>query len=100
MQPHDIGDQNVERLVGASYKPESPDLAFVQRLQTRLQAAARSMAPLTSEAQRLLKLRRRLGWSMAAAAAVAGVALLLHALDRPGPGTKVVDQGNAKLPPA
>jgi ferric-dicitrate binding protein FerR (iron transport regulator)/tetratricopeptide (TPR) repeat protein len=101
MQPHDIGDQNVERLVGASYKPELPDPAFVERLRDRLQAAAQSMAPAPSaaEAQRLLKLRRRLGWSMAAAAAVAGVALALHALDRPEPAqTNVADQRSATLP--
>src|SRR5207247_10676282 len=36
----------------------------------------------------LLRLRRRLGWTMAAAAAVAGVALVLHAANRPERGAR------------
>jgi ferric-dicitrate binding protein FerR (iron transport regulator)/predicted Zn-dependent protease len=84
MQPHDIGDLNVERLVGASYKPEQPDPQFVAQLHARLQAAARSRAPAQQpDQEHLRKIRRRLGWAMALAACVAGVALLLRAADRP-----------------
>jgi ferric-dicitrate binding protein FerR (iron transport regulator) len=101
MQPHDIGDKNVERLVGASYKPELPEPGFVQQLHARMQAAAQQMAkatPQSSEAARLLKLRRRLGWSMAAAAAVAGVALVLYALDRPEPMRYSLAEDTGPLP--
>src|SRR5437899_1760459 len=87
MQPHDIGDSNVERLVGASYKPEPPDPAFVNSLHAQMQAAAKALAapraPARPDADYLQRLRRRLGWTMAAAAAVAGVALVLHASNRP-----------------
>src|SRR5438093_6940276 len=87
MQPHDVGDMNVERLVGASYKPELPDPDFVKGLHAQMQTAAQTLAasraPARPDPERLQRLRRRLGWAMAAAAAVAGVALVLHAANRP-----------------
>jgi ferric-dicitrate binding protein FerR (iron transport regulator) len=107
MQPHDIGDQNVERLVGAAYKPEQPDPAFVNQLHARLQAAARAMVPArvaprpAPEAERLDRLRRRLGWAMAAAAAVVGVGLLVYALERPARNQRaqVPDENEKVTPP-
>src|SRR5262249_48340367 len=87
MQPHDVGDMNVERLVGASYKPEVPDRDFVQGLHARMQAEAKTLAaaraPARPDPDQLQRLRRRLGWAMAAAAVVAGVTLVLHAANRP-----------------
>jgi ferric-dicitrate binding protein FerR (iron transport regulator)/tetratricopeptide (TPR) repeat protein len=87
MTSHDIGDSNVERLIGAAYKPELPDPKFVQTVSARMQAAAQAMtarapAPTPREEQ-LRTTRRRLGWAMATAAAAAGIVLALHALDRP-----------------
>src|SRR5437870_1115682 len=87
MQPENVGDMNVERLVGASYKPEVPDPDFVQSLHAKMQAAAQTLAasraPARPDPDQLQRLRRRLGWAMAAAAAVAVVALALHAANRP-----------------
>ena len=43
MTSPNIGDSNVERLIGAAYKPELPDPAFVQTVSARMQAAAQAM---------------------------------------------------------
>src|SRR5262249_2385406 len=92
MQPHHIGDVNVERLLGASYKPEAPDAACVEGLRARVEATARALADRAPaprpEEEHLRKVRRRLGWAMALAAAVAGVALLVRAADRPEAAAK------------
>jgi hypothetical protein len=108
----DIGRSNLERLLQRAYRPEQPDPDFVWRLKDRLcetaqeltQARAQEVwSPITGEAgkqalaiargagpalspreYRLRRLRRTLGWSMSAAAAVAAVALFLYAwYDRP-----------------
>ena len=36
----DIGDRNVERLLGTAYKPEAPDVEFVKRVQSLMCSAA------------------------------------------------------------
>jgi tetratricopeptide (TPR) repeat protein len=88
MQPHenDIGNGNVERLLGSAYKPEGPDLEFVRNVTARVHATAQELSARASgppEEEHLRKVRRRLGWAMVAAATAAGVLLVLHALDRP-----------------
>jgi ferric-dicitrate binding protein FerR (iron transport regulator) len=107
MQPdHPVGDMNVERLLGASYKPEQPDAAFVQTVQARMRAAAQTLAaraPAPAVPDHVQRLRRRLGWAMAVAATVAAVALLWHAADRPerDAGKQIADEDESfKLPDA
>ena len=72
----DVGDRNVERLLGAAYKPEDVDPEFARTLTGKLCAAARTLAatrtPTDDERRRIL--RRRLGWAMGLAASVAAVA--------------------------
>ncbi|HYV34408.1 MAG TPA: VIT domain-containing protein [Gemmataceae bacterium] len=94
-----IGDQNIERLISASYNPELPDPAFVARVEARLQAAAsRAPAPMPpAEIERLRRLRRRLGWGMAFAACGAAVVLILHALARPPRQTLNRQQGENEI---
>jgi ferric-dicitrate binding protein FerR (iron transport regulator) len=103
----DIGNRNLERLLTEAYAPEIPDPEFVWSLKEALCATARELtqtnahtvwSPITGDAGsralsrvhgtdgplsphelRLRRLRRSLGWTMTAAAAVAGVALFLHA---------------------
>ncbi|HMC66121.1 MAG TPA: VIT domain-containing protein, partial [Gemmataceae bacterium] len=77
----DIGEQNVERLL-SSYKPELPDPAFIEQVTDRLCAAAEEIVrarqqPPTPE--RVLRVRRRLGWAFTVTAVAASVALVLHA---------------------
>jgi len=94
MELHDIGNSNVERLVGTSYKPELPDPEFVKGVTARMQAAALAMAAQAPgpQEEHLYKVRRRLGWAMAVAACAASVALILHAVDRPPTATRVRPQ--------
>src|SRR5438045_1697823 len=84
-----VGEQNVERLLGAAYRPEDPDPEFARRLTARLCAAAAApangrAAPAAGpdEDRRLRAARRRLGWAMGLAASVAAVALLWYAFQR------------------
>src|SRR5438876_4749076 len=81
----DVSEQNVERLL-AAYKPEAPDPAYIERVTEGLLAAAAKHAEVRAP-ERLLRLRRRFGWAFAVAAAVTGVALVLHALNQP-PGAR------------
>jgi ferric-dicitrate binding protein FerR (iron transport regulator) len=95
----DVGDRNVERLLGQAYRPEYPDPEFARRLTERLCAAAREQArrhtldfgappglPRRSSEDGGDKPRRSLApWSrrfrpLAAAAALIGVVLGLHLL--------------------
>src|SRR5262245_48335713 len=76
-----VGDRNVERLVREAYRPEEPDAAFAERRHQRLCDAARDQAQAhggAAPAPNRLRLYRRIGWAVAAAAAVAGVALVLY----------------------
>lgn len=75
-----IGDRNLERLLQVSYQPENPDPQFVAELQARLRATAR----VQSGEFRLRRVRTRMGWAMAAAAAVAAIGLYIYA-KRPFP---------------
>src|SRR5712692_9928695 len=74
----DVGDRNVERLLGAAYKPEDVDADFARSLTGKLCAAARALA--ADDPRRVL--RRRLGWTMGLAASVAVVALVFYAAER------------------
>src|SRR5262245_46557793 len=81
----DVGEHNVERLLGAAYRPEDPDPQFARQLTARLCAAARAGRPAEAprpDDERWRPVRRRLGWAMALAASVAVVALVLYAAQR------------------
>lgn len=102
-----IGERNVERLLQTAYHPEAPDPDFIWCVKETLVVTARELAqsraeavwspitgdansqalatlrlsggPLSPKEQRVRRLRRALGWTMSAAAAIAGFALFLHA---------------------
>src|SRR5690242_20160259 len=81
--PPDVAEQNMERLLGKAYKPEAPDPDFVRRVRDRLAAAARERAPsLPLPVRRPVFSRRAVG-ILVAAAALAGLAFLIHALTPP-----------------
>jgi ferric-dicitrate binding protein FerR (iron transport regulator)/predicted Zn-dependent protease len=83
MQPSNIGDQNIERLLGA-YKPENPDPEFVRQLSARMQAAAQELAaraPAPQPRPGWRTIRRRVGWALTAAAALIGLPVALKLLD-------------------
>src|SRR5262249_45696529 len=70
-------DANIERLLQHAYQPEEPDPAFVERMGKLLRATAAERAPTPPH---VLRLRRRLAWSMAAAASLAFIALGFYAV--------------------
>jgi ferric-dicitrate binding protein FerR (iron transport regulator)/tetratricopeptide (TPR) repeat protein len=83
--PHepDVADLNVERLVSQTYQPEAPAPDLLTRVERRMIDAAHEQAAVTlpvPEDDRLDRVRRRLGAVMGIAAAVAGVAIVMHAL--------------------
>jgi len=75
MSHHDIADRNVERLLGAAYRPEPIDPAFVLETEEKLLCGARAEAAIhqvsSAEVARLMRIRGRMSLAMAAAAAVA-----------------------------
>src|SRR4051812_26473888 len=82
MHDHDIGDVNVERLLGTAYNPEAVDPAFVKQIEEEMCAAALAgcqaqILPKEEPGQRII--RRRLGWAMALAASVAACFLVYYA---------------------
>src|SRR5262249_52600750 len=77
----DVAAQNLERLLEKAYRPEAPDPEFAQRVRDRLTAAARERVPAALPRRPIFG-RRTLGY-LAAAAALAGLAFLLHALTAP-----------------
>lgn len=79
MRDQDIGDLNVERLLGSAYKPEPVDAAFAAEVTGAMCAAARASASSTDEDAKLLVLRKRLGWAMGLAASVAACFLAYYA---------------------
>src|SRR5215467_14583205 len=86
---NDIAEQNIERLLGAAYKPENPDPVFAQTVTEYLCSVGKELAEKQpsksgSDAHRYRSLRRRLGWGMAAAACVAICGLVIYARNRPG----------------
>jgi ferric-dicitrate binding protein FerR (iron transport regulator)/tetratricopeptide (TPR) repeat protein len=102
----DVGELNVERLLGAAYQPENPDPCFARELTERLCAAARPPAARAAvkapaEDERLRTVRRRLTWAMAAAACVATVALVLYARQDRGapPPDDSAHHGGPDAPP-
>jgi ferric-dicitrate binding protein FerR (iron transport regulator)/tetratricopeptide (TPR) repeat protein len=110
--PHepDTGDRNVERLLATAYQPEAPDADFVKSLEAQLCVTARDLAaraahagPAPAEDVRLRAVRRRLGWAMGLAAAMAVVALGLHAANRrpaDAPPLTADNRGSAQSAPA
>ena len=90
----DVAEQNLHGLLSKAYKPEQPDAEFAQRLQEHLCIVAKEAAQTRSlrvyqpsatgvagKDARLRSVRHRLGWLMAAAAAVVAVVLFIHARD-------------------
>ncbi len=92
----DIGDQNVERLLGEAYQPESPDAAFARRVEELMCSTARErVAARAGASARVAAVRRRampwrrLTWSAVAATILVGVGFAVgRNLGRPadGPG--------------
>src|SRR5262249_4851849 len=80
----DVAAQNLERLLEKAYRPEAPDPEFAQRVRDRLAAAARERLPVVP-LRRWPTVSRRAVGLLAAAAALAGLAFLLHALTSPPP---------------
>ncbi len=112
-QPADVADRNVERLLTQAYQPEAPSPGFVARLEERLLATARTAAhreilPMAKHDQpadpRLQRVRWRLAAVMAAAATVACVALVMHAIqsrsERDTPTTAIAANTPAVIDPA
>ena len=93
MQSHNIGDQNIERLLEAAYQPALANPQFVKDVAANMQAAAQSLAGRVPprpapDPEHLRKIRWRLGWAMAVAASAAVVVLIFHAADRERPEPK------------
>jgi tetratricopeptide (TPR) repeat protein len=103
-----VGAANIERLLSQAYHPEAADADFGQQVEAQLGAAARDLArskartagasppavagtiaPAEPETRQL---RQRLVWAMGAAAAVAGIALFLHAVQKPAALTEAVQR--------
>src|SRR5260370_26000950 len=87
--PSEVSDQNVERLLGQAYRPETPDPEFARKLTATLcatgQELAQSRARLSLPRELgLRRTRRNLACLMGAAAALAACALFMHALQQPG----------------
>ncbi len=83
----DIGERNVERLLGAAYRPEDPDPQFARELTARLCATARAGSTRPGpqprpDDERWRPVRWRLGWAMTLAACLAAVALVFYAVQR------------------
>src|SRR5262245_14142784 len=89
MTQHDIADRNIERLLGVAYKPEPIDPAFLLETEEKLLAAARderrTQQSSPADTAKLRRIRRRMGWVMAAAAAVTGYLLASYAHWTPEP---------------
>ncbi|HEX5273241.1 MAG TPA: VIT domain-containing protein, partial [Gemmataceae bacterium] len=80
-QAPDVTEQNLERLLGKAYKPEVPDPDFVRRVRDRLAAASRDQAPAVLSRRPFFG--RQFLNVLAAAAALAGLALLFNVLLTP-----------------
>src|SRR5262245_17278043 len=94
-QAPDVAERNVERLLEEAYRPEVPDPAFVQRVRERMAAAADR-----TRSSRRLPVNRRALFVLAAAAAVAGLALLSHKLSGPVQDRVVKHDGKEEPAPA
>ncbi len=92
--PETIGDDNIERLLVTAYRPEDADAEFARRVQERMVATAQELARERQAAPAAIPLpapidpavqsvRRRMAWVLAIAAGLSGVALTLHAVQRP-----------------
>jgi ferric-dicitrate binding protein FerR (iron transport regulator) len=77
---NDHADQNVERLIGRSYRPDAPDPDFVARVENRLLAAAREKRDAPAAPPRL-RLLPRIPAALAAAAMIAAVGGLAYMVD-------------------
>src|SRR5262245_1251694 len=69
----DIGDQNVERLIGQSYRPEPVDPEFVRRLELAMCSVARDVAERRAISGSQVPITRRwaMGWTRVAWWAIA-----------------------------
>src|SRR5262245_619363 len=81
----DIGEQNVERLLGRAYRPEEADAGFVQRLESQLCEVAREAAQARALAEaspggRSFRFPWRLAWVAGIAAALVGPMLVVSLL--------------------
>jgi hypothetical protein len=97
-EPTDVGEKNMEGLLGKAYRPETPDPEFVRRVQEQMAIAARDRAPRTLPRPGA---RRRLLWVLAAAASLAGLTFLLYRISQPPAGgpPPVVDSGDQEPAP-
>src|SRR5882762_10365024 len=98
----EVGDQNVERLLGEVYRPEVPDAEFARRLTANLCATAQELAQSRTRVAapaevRLRRTRRSLACLMGAAATLAACALLTHALQKPAVNPEK-SQATTRLP--
>ncbi len=98
----DVGDRNVERLLGQAYRPELPDPDFVRRLTGRLCAAAREQARGSAAGAEPVPFLRRRFRALAAVAALAALVLGLHVLlqwqSRPQTGKSEEPRSAEKTP--
>jgi tetratricopeptide (TPR) repeat protein len=94
-----VSDVNIERLLSKAYQPEAAAAGFVRQVEAQLGAAARARSQAKARADGPLPVavagtippaevdlrhrRQRLIWAMGSAAAVAGLALFLHAVHKP-----------------
>jgi ferric-dicitrate binding protein FerR (iron transport regulator) len=79
----DVGDLNVERLVSRAYQPETPAPDLLPRVERHMIEAAHehgAAAHVAPNDDRLSLIRRRLSIVMGVAAALAGIAIISHAL--------------------
>lgn len=104
--PKDVGDENVERLIGR-YAPVTPDAAFVQRLEALALTAARDAGRARAAAQTTARTEARdarlRAWlrPLATAAAAALLVALGFALGRGEPADVPTDVlGSASFEPA
>src|SRR5262249_38273237 len=95
----DVGDRNIERLLGEVYKPEVPDPAFARRLTEQVCAAAREVAAgKAAPAPMPRPILRRLAIVMQAAAALAIVPLALQFMPREVPRSEPEQHADASAP--
>ena len=89
--PTEVGELNLERLLGQAYRPEMPAPEFVLHIQEQMMATAQQMAPIPTmplfSRRPLTASRRRLLALAAVAALLAGLAFLLSSMFPEVPNT-------------
>src|SRR5688500_12882258 len=92
-----VVEQNIQRLLTQSYRPEQPDADFARRVRQKMLAAAADRSPRRRWTARVL------AWSAAAAAVLAVGIILGYAIrrpDRPDRVARVPDGGTTTSPAA